>query len=272
MDSQQDHEATPNKKMYRGSWLGEHKAKLKWAGLAVLLLLLAGALPPLLSAYNATGQCLSRLSKLSESEMKLRVVKSSVAHYLEGAREEEKPGRRKIMFLGRSITQQELIERSQSETLLDVLKERPLLLSDEDQLNQFSSKIDAGEFTILDHFPETTYEELVVLPGKSLNRVDPTVTTEFFKRNKHLGLTGEKLNNFGNYLYEYESYQLETACCNGKSRNNKEEITDAKKRNLDGINFQKRFPEHRWSFPVSNCGSVWFPAPPRDNRINFLFD
>lgn len=263
MDSQQDHEATPSKKMYRGSWLLQYRAQLQWAGLAVLLLLLAWAIPPLLSAYNATGQCLSRLSKLSESEMKLRVVKSSVAHYIEGAREEEKPGRRKIMFLGRSITQQELIQRNQSGTLLDLLKERPLLLSDEDQLNQFSSKIDAGEFTILDHFPRTTYE-LVVLPGKSLYRADPTITTEFFKRNKNLGLTGEKLNNFGNYLYEYDRYKLDTLCCNGKPRVDKEEVIDAKKRNLEEINFRKRFPEHRWSFPVSNCGSVWFPRHPQD--------
>jgi hypothetical protein len=270
MKSQQDHEATPNKKMYRGSWLREHKAKLKWAGLAVLLLLLAGALPPVLSAYNATGQCLSRLSKLSESEMKLRVVKSSVAHYIEGAREEEKPGRRKIMFLGRSITQQELIERSQSETLLDLLKEQPLLLSDADQLNQFSSKIDAGEFTILDHFPETTYE-LVVLPGKSLYRAGPTITTEFFKRNKHLGLTGEKLNNFGNYLYDYDRYDLNTACCNAKKQMREHENFDIKKHNLEAINFRKRFPQHRWQFPVSNCGAVWFP-PPDNDRTNFLFD
>jgi hypothetical protein len=35
MNSQQDHEATPNKKMYRSSWLREHKAQLKWVfGLA----------------------------------------------------------------------------------------------------------------------------------------------------------------------------------------------------------------------------------------------
>jgi hypothetical protein len=263
MNSQQDPEASPSKKMYRGSWLREHKAQLKWAGFAVLILLLAVALPRLLSAYNATGQCLSRLSKLSESEMKLRVVKSSVAHYLEGAREEEKPGRRKIMFLGRSVTQQELIERSQSETLLDLLKERPLLLRDADQLNQFSSKIDAGEFTILDHFPETTYS-LTLLPGKSLHKADPAITAEFFKSNKHLGLTGEKLNNFGNYLYEYEYYSLDTACCGARRLFDKEEIIDAKKRNLEAINFRKRFPEHRWSFPVSNCGSVWFPPHPQD--------
>ena len=271
MDSQPDHDATPNKEVYRSSWLREHKAKLRWAGLAVLLLLLAGALPPLLSAYNVTGRCLSGLSTLSESEMKLRVVKSIVAHHIEGAREEEKPGRRKIMFLGRSITQQELIQGNQSEALLGFLKERPLLLSDEDQLNQFSSKIDAGEFTILDHFPETTHEELVVLPGRSLYRADPTITTDFFKRNKHLGLTGKKLNYFGNYLYEYDSYQLETACCNGKPRVDKEELIDAKKRNLEAINFTKTFPQYQKFFSVSNCGAVWFP-PPDQNRTNFLFD
>jgi hypothetical protein len=261
MNSQQNHEAMPNKKMYRGSWLPEHKAQLKWAGLAVLLLLLACALPPVLSAYNATGQCLSRLSKLSESEMKLRVVKSVVAHYLEGA----KPVRLKIMFLGRSVTQQELIERSQSETLLDLLKERPLLLSDEDQLNQFSAEIDKGEFTILFHTPETTYS-LSLLPGKSLHRADPAITTEFFKRNKHLGLTGEKLNNFGNYLYQYEYYSLDTACCGGKPLVDKEEIIDAKKYNLEAINFRKTSPEHRWNFPVSNCGAAWFPPSPQDQE------
>lgn len=263
MDSQQDHEAMPSKKMYRGSWLLQYRAQLQWVGLAVLLLLLSWAIPPLLSAYNATGQCLTKLSKLSESEMKLRVVKSIVAHYLEGARQEEKPGRLKIMFLGRSVTQQELIQRNQSGTLLGLLKEQPLLLSDEDQLNQFSSKIDAGEFTILNHSPETTYS-LSLLPGKSLYRTESTITTEFFKRNKHLGLTGEKLNYFGNYLYQYEYYSLDTACCGGKRNIDKEEVIDAKKRNLEAINFRKRFPEHRWSFPVSNCGSVWFPRPDQD--------
>jgi hypothetical protein len=267
MNSQQDHEATPNKKMYRGSWLLEYKAQLKWASLAVLLLLLAWALPPVLSAYNATGQCLSRLSKLSESEMKLRVVKGVVAHYLEGA----KPARLKIMFLGRSVTQQELIERNQSGTLLDLLKERPLPLSDEDQLNQFSAEIDKGEFTILFHTPETTYS-LTLLPGKSLHRADPAITTEFFKTNKHLGLTGEKLNNFGNYLYQYEHYSLDTACCGARRPFDKEEIIDAKKRNIKEMNHRKRFPEHRWSFPISNCGAVWFPPPHSDNRTNFLFD
>lgn len=271
MNSQQDHEATPNKKMYLGSWLLAYKARPKWAGLAVLLLLLAWTIPPLLSAYNATGQCLSNFSKLSESEMKRRVVKSIVAHYLEGARQEEKPGRLKIMFLGRSITQQELIQRNESGTLLNLLKERPLLLSDEDQLNQFSAEIDKGEFTILNHSPETTYS-LSLLPGKSLYRTESTITTEFFKRNKHLGLTGEKLNNFDNYLYQYEYYSLDTACCGGKRNIDNEEITDAKKNNLKAINFRKRFPEHRWSLPVSNCGSVWFPPPPNDDRANFLFD
>jgi hypothetical protein len=258
MNSLQDSEATPNKKMYRGSWLCEHKAQLKWAGLAVLLLLLAGALSPLLSAYNATGQCLSRLSKLPESQMKLRMVKSVVAHYLAGA----KPVRLKIMFLGRSVTQQELIQRNQSGTLLDLLKERPLLLSDEDQLNQFSAEIDKGEFTILYHAPDS----LSLLPGKSLHRAAPAITAEFFKRNKHLGLTGEKLNNFGNYLYQYEYYSLDTACCGARRLFDKEEIIDAKKRNLEAINFRKRFPEYQSYFPVSNCGSVWFPLDPQDQE------
>jgi hypothetical protein len=271
MDNQQDHEATPNKKMYRGSWLREHKAKLKWAGLAVLLLLLVWALPPLLSAYNATGQCLSRLSKLSESEMKLRVVKSLVAHSLEGARQEEKPGRLKIMFLGRSITQQELIQLNQSGTLLSLLDERPLLLSDEDQLNQFSSAVDKGEFTILDHSPKTTYS-LSLLPGKSLHRAEPSIVVDFFNKNKHLGLVDKNLNNFGNYLYQYEYYSLDTACCGGKPQVDREEIIDAKKHNLEAINFTKIFPQYQKYFPVSNCGSVWFPPPPNDNRINFLFD
>lgn len=270
MDSQQDHEATPSKKMYRGSWLLQYRAQLQWAGLAVLLLLFAWAIPQLLSAHNATGQCLSSFSKLSESEMKRRVVKSVVAHYLEGARQEEKPGRLKIMFLGRSVTQQELIQRNESGTLLDLLKEQPLLLSDEDQLNQFSSKIDAGEFTILNHSPVTTYS-LLLLPGKSINRTVPTITTEFFKRNKHLGLTGEKLNSFGNFLYEYDSYQLDTACCNGKPQIDKEEIVDAKKHNLEAINFRKRFPHYPQYFPVSNCGAVWFP-PSANDQTYFLFD
>lgn len=202
MNSQQDHEATPNKKIYRGSWLLEHRGQLKWAGLAVLLLLIACALPPLLSAYNATGQCLSRLSKLSESEMKLRVVKSFVAHYLEGARQ-KKPSRLRIMFLGRSVTQQELVQRNQSGTLLDLLKERPLLLSDEYQLNQLSVKIDKGEFTILLHAPETTYS-LSLLLGKSLHRSKSTSVSDFFNINRHLGLVDKNLNNFGNYVYQYE--------------------------------------------------------------------
>jgi hypothetical protein len=184
MNSQQDHAATPNKKVHSGSLLSERKAQLKWAGLAVLLLLLAWALPPLLSAYNATGQCLSRLSTLSESQMKLGVVKSFVAHNIEGGSVHDgSKHNRKIMFLGRSITQQELIDRSQSETLLDLLKEQPLLLSDADQLDQFAAKIDGGEFTILKHYPHTTYE-LIVLPGKSLYRSDPANTTEYFQKKK----------------------------------------------------------------------------------------
>jgi hypothetical protein len=258
MNSQHDHEATPNKKIYRGSWLREHKAQLKWAGLAVLLLLIALASPPLLRSYNATGQCLSRLSKLSESEMKLRVVKSIVAHYIEEAREQEKPDRLKIMFLNRSVTQQELIKRSQSETLLDLLKEQPMRLSDEDQLNQFAAKIDAGDFTILKHYPHTTYE-LVVLPGKSLNLADSRITSEFFRRNTHLGLTGEELNSFGNYFYDYERYLLDTACCNGKPQVSTEEIVDAKKRNLEAMNFRNKFPQLGWQFSVSNCGALWLP-------------
>ncbi len=270
MDSQQDHEATPSKKMYRGSWLLEHRAQLQWAGLAVLLLLLAWALPPLLSAYNATGQCLSSFSKLSESEMKRRVVKSIVAHYLEGAREEEKPGRLKIMFLGRSVTQQELIQRNQSGTLLDLLKERPLLLSDEKQLNQFYAEIDKGEFTILNYSPETTYS-LLLIPGKSLYRAESTIVIDFFNRNKHLGLVDETLNNFGNYLYQNEYYGLDTACCGGKPNIDNEEITAAKKSNLDVINFSKKYPQHESHFLVSNCGVVWFPTPD-DDRTNFLFD
>ena len=271
MNSQQDHEAAPHEKMYRGSWLLEHRAQLKWAGLAVLLLLLACALPPVLRAYNATGQCLSRLSKLSESEMKLRVVKSFVAHYLEGARQEEKPGRLRIMFLGRSVTQQELVQRNQSGTLLDLLKERPLLLSDEYQLNQFSVKIDKGEFTILLHAPETTYS-LSLLPGKSLHRSKSTSVSDFFNINRHLGLVDKNLNNFGNYIYQYEYYSLDTACCGGKSKINNEEITTAKKSNLEAINFPKRYPQHRWYLPVSNCGSVWFSPPPNDDQTNFLFE
>jgi hypothetical protein len=130
LNSQQDHEVRPNKKMDRGSWLLAYKVHLRWAGLAVLLLFLYWVLPPLLSAYNATGQCLSRLSTLSESEMKLRVVKSIVAHYIEG--EGTPVGSqtyRKIMFLGRSITQQELMQRNQSGTLLALLDEQPLVLS-----------------------------------------------------------------------------------------------------------------------------------------------
>jgi hypothetical protein len=263
MNSQPDHEATPNKKMYRGSWLLEYKAQLKWAGLAALLLLLAGALPSVLSAYNATGQCLSRLSKLSESEMKLRVLKSFVAHKIDGKHVPEGSQRnRKIMFLGRSITQQELIERSQAGTLLDLLNEQPLLLSNEDQLNQFSAKIETGEFTILDHLTQSYV--LDVLPGKSLKRADSRIAIAYFNEYKDMGRFNKYLNNFGNHLYEYDSYALDTACCNGKPLVSKEDVIDVKKRNLEAINFRKRFPEHRWSFPVSNCGSVWFPPHPQD--------
>jgi hypothetical protein len=241
-------------------------AQLKWAGLMVLLLLLAWAILVLLSAYNSTGQCLSKLSKLSESEMKLRVIKSYVAHslgrysLLYGS-----PRDRKIMFLGRSITQQELIQRNEFGTLLDLLKEQPLQLSDKNQLNQFHSEIDKGEFTILNYSPKTTYS-LLLLPGKTLHRSDPTITSEFFKMNKHLGLTSEKFNNFGNYLYEYEMYNLDATCCGARQQSSQEEIIEAKKENLAQLNFRKRFPEHRWSFSVSNCGSVWFPPHPQDQE------
>lgn len=242
---------------------------LKWVGLAILLLMLAWVLLSLLSAYNATGQCLSTLSKLSESEMKLRVVKSLVAHSLEGARLEEKPGRLKIMFLGRSVTQQELIQRNHSGTLLSLLDERPLLLSNEDQLGQFAAKIDAGEFTILNHSPVTTYS-LLLLPGKSLYRADPTITAEYFQKIKKIDPKrfNTHPNNFDNYLYGYNVYNLDTACCGGKPLISKEEILDARQKNLERIDSRKKL---RWDLPVSNCGAVWFP-PSDNNRTNFLFD
>ena len=263
MDSQPDHDATPNKKVYRSSWLREHKAKLKWAGLVVLLLLLAGALPPLLSAYNVTGRCLSRLSTLSESEMKLRVVKSIVAYHISGdGTPVGSQTYRKIMFLGRSVTPQELIQRNQSGTLLGLLDERPLLLRNEDQLNQFSSKIDAGEFTILDYYSSTTYE-LSLLLGKSLNRADPTTTSEFFKKYKDFLKADEKFNHIGNYLYKNDYYRLDATCCNAKLGIDKEEKIDAKKRNLEGIHFWKKNQHH---FVVSNCGSVWIDP---DDRYSF---
>jgi hypothetical protein len=262
MNSQQDYEATPNKKIYRGSWLLEHRGQLKWAGLAVLLLLIACALPPLLSAYNATGQCLSRLSKLSESEMKLRVVKSFVAHNIEGETVPEGiQSNRKIMFLGRSITQQELIERSQSETLLDFLKEQPVLLSDEDQLDQFAVKIDAGEFTILDYSPQIY--ALGVLPGKSLHRADSTISTEFFKRYRDLVRGEEQFNSIGNYLYENDIYELNTVCCDAKKQMIKHENFNVIKHNLEAINFRKI--NHHY-FVVSNCGYIWIDP---DRRYSF---
>lgn len=262
MNSQQDHEATLNKKIYRGSWLLEHRAQFKWAGLAVLLLLLACALPPLLSAYNATGQCLSRLSKLSESEMKLRVVKSFVAHNIEGETVPEGIQRfRKIMFLGRSITEQELIERSQSETLLDLLNERPLLLSGADQLDQFAAKIDAGEFTILDYSPQIN--NLGVLPGKFLDRADSMITTEFLKRNRDLVRDEEHFNSIGNYLYENDIYELNTVCCDAKKQKREYENFNVIKHNLEEINFRKT--NHHY-FIVSNCGYIWIDP---DRRYSF---
>lgn len=264
MDRQQDQEATHHENTYRASWLLEHKAQLKWTGLAVLLLLLVWALPPLLSAYNATGQCLSSFSKLSESEMKLRVVKSIVAHYLEGARQEEKPGRLKIMLLGRSVTQAELIQGNQSGTLLNLLKEQPVLLSDADQLDQFAPKINAGEFTILNYYPSTTYE-LIALPGKSLHRIDSKITTEYFKKMNDINYQwlDKYLNNIGNYQYQYDYYIIDTACCNGKPLVSKEEIIDAKKQNMEWIKYKKDNPSH---FIVSNCGSVWIPPHPQDQE------
>jgi hypothetical protein len=262
MNSQQDHEATPNKKIYRGSWLLEHRGQLKWAGLAVLLLLIACALPPLLSAYNATGQCLSRLSKLSESEMKLRVVKSFVAHSIEGETVPEGiQSNRKIMFLGRSITQQELIERSQSETLLDLLKEQPVLLSDEDQLDQFAVKIDAGEFTIIDYSPQIY--ALGVLPGKSLHRADSIISTEFSKRYRDLVRGEEQFNSIGNYLYENDIYELNTVCCDAKKQMIKHENFNVIKHNLEAINFRKINLHY---FVVSNCGYIWIDP---DRRYSF---
>ena len=237
-------------------------SKLKWAGLAVLLLLLAWGLPPLVRAYNATGQCLSRLSKLSEPEMKLQVVKSFVAHNIEGKRVPEGIQRnRKIMFLGRSVTQQELIERSQSETLLDLLKEQPLLLTDTNLLNQFSLKIDTAEFSILDYSPQI--HVLGVLPGKSLYLANSTITTEFFKRYRDLVKGEKQFNSIGNYLYENDIYELNTVCCDAKKQMIKHENFNVIKRNLEAINFRK--VNHHY-FVISNCGSVWIDP---DDRYSF---
>jgi hypothetical protein len=69
----------------------------------------------------------------------------------------------------------------------------------------------------------------------------------------------EKFNYFGNYLYEYKLFSLDTACCGGKPNIGAEEIINAKKRNLERINLVKKYSRY---FIVSNCGSVWFPPPP----------
>lgn len=263
MDSKQNQEAKPKKTMYCGFWRLVQKARLKWAFLVALLLLLALALPHLLTAYNSTGRCLSSFSKLSEKEMKRRLIKSIVARYLEGA-QHDKPDLIKIMFLGRSVTLQELIQRNQSGTLLDLLKERPLLLSDEDELDQFAEKIDMGEFTIINHAPKTTYT-MLLLPGKSFYRDEPKTTIDFYAKIKHLNLVGESLSNYGNYSYHYEQHQLDTTCCGGKPLVNNKEIVDAKKRNLELINFIKAYRQSEDIFPVSNCGAAWFPAPDDDH-------
>jgi hypothetical protein len=252
-------------KTWLGRWLSVNSTTVKVASAVALLMLLAWALPQALMAFNETGRCLSRLSKLSESEMKLRVVKSLVSKYIKGE-ESLRDLRRgeKLMLLERSLTEQEIIQSIQSETLMDFLNERSFVLRNEDQLDQFSSKIDSGEFSLIYYMPQLDYVKFI--PGKALYRFNPTDAAEFFRKNKALLRNTNEYKTVGNYLYGHRLYQVDTKCCDEEKKYTSEyDKVKSKNRNLKNVDYVNKNIGQTF-FIVSNCGAIWVDA---DDRYSF---
>lgn len=257
MDKKYAHNFASSESNYAKSSLSKNLI-FKWLISGVFLLLLIWVLSLSISSFNATGQCLSKLESISDIDMKRQVVKSFLAHSIEGENVPEGIQRsRKIMILDRNVTEEELIERNKSGTLLGLINERALLVNDSNQIFQFTKNIDMGEFTILDHHPGTTYE-LNVFPGKAFRRVDSKKSIELFDnlKAKNPRLFDGSFNNFGNYFYEYKYFILDTTCCNGRPFVELKETLGAKIRNLELIDFVRK---NSSPLIVSNCGLVWFP-------------